>query len=97
MINFGIILPAKQKFILPLSNINLQVRFCLYRMAKNTFNMQSLSCVQLFATLCTVACQAPLSKRFSRQEYWSGFPSPGDLPDPGIEPRSPALIDAPLY
>ena len=41
----------------------------------------------------TVACQAPLSMRFSRQEYWSGlpFPSPGDLPDPGIEPRSPEL------
>ena len=40
-----------------------------------------------------VACQAPLSMGFSRQEYWSGlpFPSPGDLPDPGIEPRSPAL------
>jgi len=37
--------------------------------------------------------QAPLSIEFSRQEYWSGwpFPSPGDLPDPGIEPRSPAL------
>ena len=41
----------------------------------------------------TVAHQAPLSMEFSRQEYWSGllFPSPGDLPDPGIEPRSPAL------
>ena len=41
----------------------------------------------------TVACQAPLSMRFSRQEYWSGlpFPSPGDLPDPGIEPGSPTL------
>ena len=41
----------------------------------------------------TVACQAPLSMGFSRQEYWSGlsFPSPGDLPDPGIEPRSPSL------
>ena len=41
----------------------------------------------------TVARQAPLSMGFSRQEYWSGFPfpSPGDLPDPGIEPRSPAL------
>ena len=41
----------------------------------------------------TVAYQAPLSMEFSRQEYWSGlpFPSPGDLPDPGIEPRSPAL------
>ena len=41
----------------------------------------------------TVACQAPLSMGFSRQEYWSGLPflSPGDLPDPGIKPRSPAL------
>ena len=41
----------------------------------------------------TVACQAPLSMRFSSQEHWSGlpFPSPGDLPNPGIEPRSPAL------
>ena len=41
----------------------------------------------------TVARQAPLSMGFSRQEYWSGlpFPSPGDLPNPGIEPRSPAL------
>ena len=48
-------------------------------------------------TLCdavTVAHQAPLSRRFSRQGYWSGlpFPSPGDLPNPGIEPRSPALL-----
>ena len=41
----------------------------------------------------TVACQAPLSMKLSRQEYWNGlpFPSPGDLPDPGIEPQSPAL------
>ena len=41
----------------------------------------------------TAACQAPLSTGFSRQGCWSGllFPSPGDLPDPGIEPRSPAL------
>ena len=46
-----------------------------------------------FATPWTVACQAPLSMGFSRQEYWSGLPilSPGDLPDPGIKPRSPAL------
>ena len=43
-------------------------------------------------TLWTVACQAPLSIGFSRQEYWSElFPSPGDLPDPGIEPGPPAL------
>ena len=47
-------------------------------------------CVQLCATLWTVACQAPLSMGFSRQEYWSGLPCapPGDLPDPGIEPES---------
>ena len=50
-----------------------------------------LSRVQLLATPWTVACQAPLSMGFSRQEYWSGlpFPSPGDLPDSGIEPKSP--------
>ena len=52
-----------------------------------------LSRVQLFATPWTVAYQASLSMGFSRQEYWSGlpFPSPLDLPDPGIEPGSPAL------
>ena len=52
-----------------------------------------LSRVQLFATPWTVAYQAPLSMGFSSQEYWSGlpFPSPRDLPDPGIEPGSPAL------
>ena len=55
--------------------------------------VQSLSCVQLFVTPWTVAHQALLSMGFSRQEYWSGlpFPSPGDLPDPGIKPGSPAL------
>ena len=47
----------------------------------------------LFATPWTVAYKSPPSMEFSRQEYWSGwpFPSPGDLPDPGIEPRSPVL------
>ena len=52
-----------------------------------------LSCVRLFVTPWTVAHQAPPSMGLSRQEYWSGvpFPSPGDLPDPGIEPRSPIL------
>ena len=55
--------------------------------------VKSLSCVQLFVTPWTVAYQAPPSVGFSRQEYWSGlpFPSPEDLPDPGIKPRSPAL------
>ena len=49
--------------------------------------------VQLFATPWTVALQASLSMEFSRQEYWSGlpFPSAGDLPSPGIEPKSPTL------
>ena len=52
-----------------------------------------VSHVQLFETPWTVACQVPLTMEFSRQEYWSGlpFPSPGDLPDPRIEPVSPAL------
>ena len=52
----------------------------------------SKSCPTL-VTPWTVACQAPLSMEFSRQEYWSGlpFPSPRDLPNPAIEPRSPAL------
>ena len=55
--------------------------------------VKSLSHVQLFATPWTVAYQGPLSMGFSRQQYWSGlpFPSPGDLPDPGIEARFPAL------
>ena len=55
--------------------------------------VKSLSCVRLFATPWTVAYQAPPFMGFSRQEYWSGlpFPSPGDLPDPGIEPGSPAF------
>ena len=55
--------------------------------------MKSLSRVRLFGTPWTVAYQAPLSMGFSRQEYWSGlpFPSPGDLPNPGIKPGSPAL------
>ena len=52
-----------------------------------------LSQVQFFLTLGTVACQAPLFMGFPRQESWSGlpFPSPGNLPEPQIEPRSPAL------
>ena len=55
--------------------------------------VKSLGRVRLFATPWTVAYQAPLSMGFSRQYYWSGlpFPSPGDLPEPGIERLSPAL------
>ena len=58
--------------------------------------LSHFSRVRLFATLWTVAHQAPLSMGFSRQEYWSGLPCPppGDLPNPGMEPASltsPAL------
>ena len=63
--------------------------------------VKSLSRVQLFATPWTIAYQAPPAMGFFRQEYWSGlpFPSPGDLPDPRIKPRSPALQadSLPLY
>ena len=54
---------------------------------------ESVSGVWPLATPWTVACQAPLSMKFSRQEYWSGypFPSPGDLPNSRIELRSPTL------
>ena len=53
---------------------------------------QLLSCVRLFVALWTVAHQALPSMEFIRQEYWSGlsFPPPGDLPEPGIKPTSPA-------
>ena len=72
-----------------------------HRTGKGQFSFQSqrkvkvksLSRVRLFATPWSVAYQTPPSMGFSRQVYWSGlpFPSPGDLPDPGIEPRSPAF------
>ena len=73
-----------------------EVHMCLvygFGNIKERKTVKSLSCVWLFATPWTVAYQAPLSMGFSRQEYWSGlpFPSPGDLPDPGIEPRSPVF------
>ena len=61
-------------------------------MAKKV-KVKSLSCVRLFVTPWTVAYQPPPPMGFSRQEYWSGLPfsSPGDLLDPGIKHRSPAL------
>ena len=65
---------------------SIPVRTCMHE-------VKSLSRVRLFGTLWTVAHQAPPSMGFSRQEYWSGlpFPSPEDLPDPGIKSRSPKL------
>ena len=67
-------------------------RFGTKILALPTFRMCILSHVQLFATPWTVAHQTPLSMGFSSQEYSCGwpFPSPGDLPNPGIEPSCPA-------
>ena len=66
---------------------------CLFNFCAEWSEVKLLSRVRLFATLWTVAYQTPPFTEFSRQEYWSGlpFPSPADLPEPGIEPRSPAL------
>ena len=64
-----------------------------YHITSARMHVCMLSRFGLFATPWTVTYQAPLSMGFSRQEYWSGlpFPSPRDLPDPGIESESPAL------
>ena len=94
------------KWILPIYNSNNHILdklawlwYCHYTKLKciccvrKWKKVKSLSRVRLFVTPWTVAYQDPLSMGFSRQEYWRGlpFPSPGDLPDPGVEPRSPAL------
>ena len=75
-----------------LSKLSLSARDMKAPILDMIEKMVAKSCLNL-ATWLTVACQIPLSMGFSRQEYWSGlpFPSPGDLPDPGIEPGSPAL------
>ena len=64
-----------------------------WSLAKRKYMLSHFSHVQLLATLWTVANQASLSMGFFRQEYWSGLPCPplGDLPSPGIKPRSPTL------
>ena len=65
----------------------------LLRIGSESEVAQSCPTLRVFATPWTVTHQAPPSMGFSRQEYWSGlpFPSPGDLPDPAIEPGSPAF------
>ena len=81
----------------------IEIKRCLLLGRKAMTNLwkseKSLSRVQLFVTPWTGAYQAPPSMEFSKQEYWSGlpFPSPGDLPVPGIEPSSPALQALLLY
>ena len=76
---------------LSVSNLDFRAysQFC----SLNVCMLNHFSCVRLFATLWTVACQAPLCMGFSRQQYQSGLPCPppGDLPDPRTEPGAPAL------
>ena len=69
------------------------LRYADTLMAESGSEVKLLSCIRLFVTPWTVAHQDSPSMEFSRHEYWSGlpFPSPGDLPNPGIEPGSPAL------
>ena len=80
---------AVSKFI----NFLIETNSLLTIFKRSYCEVKLLSRVRLFAIPWTVACQAPPSMGFSRQEYWSGlpFPSPGDLPDPEIESGSPAL------
>ena len=68
----------------------IQNKFILYTIFNNTY---LVSYCRLVSKFCPVAHQAPLSMGFPRQEYWSAlpFPSPEDLPDPGIKPKSSAL------
>ena len=77
------------KIVVKFSNSDIS----LHRAGMKKWKCQFLSRVQLFVIPWTEAYQAPLSMEFSRQEYWSGLqcPSPEDPPNPGIEPRSPAL------
>ena len=72
---------------------NIQTFLCLYDMISYIWKCLPLSCIQFFAISRTVAHQGPPLMEFSMQESWTGlkFPSPGDLPDPQIEPRFPAL------
>ena len=74
--------------------INVPCRMCVCVCVCVCVHARMLSCVLLFATLWTAAHQAPLSMEFSRQVYWRGlpFPSPGDLPTPGMEPVFPGSL-----
>ena len=83
LITLGTMVITKLWLELVISHCSLVFKVC-------TYVLSCFSRVRLFATLWTVACQAPLSMGFPRQEYWSGlpFPPPGDLPDPGIKPTS---------
>ena len=88
----SILLSRKKELKVPFAATLMDLEIIvLSRVSQPCTCAQSLSCVRLFATPWTVAYQAPPSMGFSRQEYWSGLPflSPEDLPDQGIESRSP--------
>ena len=70
------------------TDAHTHIHICVYMRA---CMLSHFNCVQLFATLWSIAHHVPLSMGFSRQEYWSGlpFPASGDLSDPGIKPKSP--------
>ena len=97
------LLKKKKKHLLYQFRMRIKTKFKNYNVIKpnqgtnrQPWDLLLFSCQVMsdsFATLWTVAHQAPLPMGFSRQEYWSGlpFPSPGDLPDPGIETMSPTL------
>ena len=76
-------MPVFSLMLMKVVDVTLREHLLMCRAVPSCFNH-----VQLCATPWTVACQAPLSTGFSRQECWSGlpFPSPGDLPDPGFKP-----------
>ena len=87
-----IVLSRKKELKMPFAATLMDLEIIiLSRVSQPCMCAQSFSCVRLFATPWTVACQPPLSTGFSRQEYRTGLPFllPGDLPDPGIEPASP--------
>ena len=77
-----------------INSLSLPVLIYVKEIKRVSSAAQSLRHVQLPATPWTAACKAPVSRGSPRQEYWNGlpFPSPGDFPDPGIEPASPALV-----
>ena len=90
------ILSLLSNCVLSAHRIIFQLKYSIYKSYLKMHRVYVLWCssrVPPFATLCAVAHQAPLSMGFSRQEYRSGLPlsSPGELPDPGIEPVSPAF------
>ena len=74
-----------------LSSLYVLSHLIVWDYSQHVCVLSLFSCVGLFATPWTLACQAALSMEFSRQEYWSGLPCPppGDLPDPEVEPTSP--------